>query len=65
MGKKEDPENYLLVNVTAISGKVVEQLVLETISKCPLFPWMKRKSRPSAVGSEGGQTALELPNPEQ
>lgn len=37
----------------------------ENISKCPQFPQNERKSRPSAVGSEGGQAALELPDPEQ
>lgn len=36
--KKEEPENYMLANLTAIPGKVVEQLVFETISKYHQFP---------------------------
>lgn len=58
--KKEDPANF-----TAIPGKVVGQLVPETISKYPQFPQIKSKSRSSAVGREGGQTALEVPDHEQ
>ncbi|KAJ7427611.1 hypothetical protein WISP_05487 [Willisornis vidua] len=30
---KEDPENYELVSLTSILGKMVEQLILETISR--------------------------------
>ena len=54
----------MLVNLNAIPGKVVERLVLETISKCPQFPRIERKLRPSAVGSEGDHAALELLDPE-
>jgi len=32
-GKKEDPGNYRLVSLTSISGKVMEQLILEVIIK--------------------------------
>lgn len=32
-GKKEDTGNYRLVNLTLISGEVMEQLILETISR--------------------------------
>ncbi|GAB0206675.1 mitochondrial enolase superfamily member 1 [Grus japonensis] len=32
-GKKEDPGNYRLVSLTSISGKVMEYLILETISR--------------------------------
>lgn len=63
--KKEDPENHIPANFTAIPGKVVGQLVPETISKYPQFPQIKSKSRSSAVGREGGQTALEVPDHEQ
>jgi len=32
-GKEEDPGNYRLVSLTAITGKVMEQLILEVIIK--------------------------------
>ncbi|GAB0183454.1 mitochondrial enolase superfamily member 1 [Grus japonensis] len=32
-GKKEDPENYKLVSLISISGKVMEQLILGAINK--------------------------------
>lgn len=32
-GKKEDPGNYRLVTLTLICGEVLEQLILETISR--------------------------------
>ena len=32
-GKKEDPGNYRLVSLTLIPGKVIEQLILQTISR--------------------------------
>jgi len=32
-GKKEDPGNYRPLSLTSICGKVVEQLVLDVISK--------------------------------
>lgn len=32
-GKKEDTENYRLVNLTLITGKVIEQLIPESISR--------------------------------
>lgn len=32
-GKKEDPGNYMPVSFTSISGKVMEELILEASSK--------------------------------
>jgi len=31
-GKEEDPGNYMLVSLTSILGKVMEQLILDVIS---------------------------------
>lgn len=31
-GRREDPGNYRLVSITSVSGKVMEQLILKTIS---------------------------------
>lgn len=32
-GKKEDPGNHRLVSLALIPGKVIEQLILQTISR--------------------------------
>lgn len=32
-GKKEDPDNYRLVSIATIPGKVKEQIILEAVSK--------------------------------
>jgi len=54
-GKKEDPGNYRLVNLTSILGKVMEQLILEvTIKQVE----EKKVTRSSQHGFTKGKSCL-------
>lgn len=44
--KKEDPKNYSLDNLTIIHGKMMEQPILETVSRHTRDTNMVRSSQP-------------------